>query len=356
MAELVVNENVDMIKIDINKMSEDDKKEVMAIRDNIKFDHESISLYGKNATKHLTDFSTQILDTVKVKDTPEVENMLTDLVTQLNGFNTETLMKKRKNIFTRLFGEDNIEKFMMQYKSVSDVVNKVKQKLEEAEYQLEKDIKTSETYLIKNKEYIGELDKYILAGDMKLQEETAKLEEDRKTLDINDMLAVQEFNMRESGLKVLERKIHNLRIQRTIAIQNIPQLMLLKEGDTILVSKIDDSITQAIPLWESQIVITINAMRQQAGVEVSKSVTNTTNNLLRQNAALLKESATGVAQENERDIVDIETLKNTNNALIETIKSIKEIQKTGADNRAKSIQELAQIQQQLNQALIEAKS
>lgn len=347
--------DVDTTSLNIEKLNEDEKREVAKICDGIKFDHESISLYGKDVTKKLNDFSTQILDSVKVKDAPEIEGMLLSLVGELDKFNTEELSTKKRSLLGRLFGGDKLDNFINKYKSISAVIADVKGRLEEAEYQLQKDIKVSETYLLMNRDYINELDKYILAGDIKIREKREEIEREKESIDTSDMLLVQELAVKESDLNALERKIHNLRLQRAIAIQNIPQLMMIKDGDAVLVAKIDDSINQAIPLWESQIVIGISAMRQQAGVAVSKSVTDTTNNLLRQNAAMLKESAIGVATENERDIVEIETLRNSNNALIETINAIREIKSAGAAKREQSIKELASLQKQLNQALIEMK-
>ena len=175
-------------------------------------------------------------------------------------------------------------------------------------------------------------------------------------LDTSDMLAVQEVAMRESELSNFERKVHNMEIQRTIAIQNIPQLLILKQGDAVLVEKIDDSINSAIPLWESQMVIAINTMRQQAGVKIQKSVTDTTNKLLVQNSEALKQSAIGVAKELERDIVDIDTLKKSNENLIETLREIKTIRANGIKERDQTIAELKSIQSRLNQAMIESQT
>lgn len=345
-------ETTNITDVRLDKMTESDRKEIEALKERISFDYESISLYGRDVTKKLTDFSSQVLDSVKVKDVPEIEGMLLTLVGDLNRFNTDDLMPKKKKLFGRLFGSDKAESFITKYKSISSVISETKGKLEQAEYQLQKDIKTSEAYLSMNSEYIKALEKYIAAADMRISEERADIEEERKKILPSDTLSAQELAVRESDLKNLEKRAHNLRIQKAIAIQNIPQLMLIKDGDVALVQKIDDGINQAIPLWESQIVIGIQALRQEAGVQLSRGVSDVTNNLLKHNAQALKQSAIGVATENERDLVDVETIKSTNEALIETINGVMQVQKEGEERRKQSIQELAQIQTKLNQALI----
>lgn len=348
------SKNVDMTEISISRFSESEKKEVEEIKQGICFDYEAISGYGKEATKQLTEFSTKMLESVKVKDAPEIEGMLMSLVGELNKFNTSELRKEKRGLFARFFRSEKADEFLARYKSVSAVIGETKKKLEQAEYQLQKDIKVSEAYMQINRQHILSLEKYILAADMRIEEERQWIESEKQKVNPADTLAVQELAVKESELSALEKKAFNLRLQRTIAIQNIPQLMMIKDGDAVLISKIDDSINQAIPLWESQIVIGLQAMRQKTGAEIAKSVTDTTNSLLRQNAETLKQSAVAVAQENERNIVDMETLKNTNLALIDTINGVRQVQKQGEEKRKQSIQELAQIQSQLNQALIDA--
>lgn len=340
----------------LENMPEERKKEILAIKDGIRFDHESISTYSQETTRKLTEFSSRILETAKVKDSPEVEGMILDLMGELSTLDGETLSTKKPSFLSKLFRTNELKTFVMKYESVASVISEVRNKLEQAEYQLRKDIKVSETYLENNKEYIMELDKYILAAKLRLEEEHAELDAIKLNLDTSDMLAVQEVAMRESELGNFERKVHNMEIQRTIAIQNIPQLLILKQGDAVLVEKIDDSINSAIPLWESQMVIAINTMRQQAGVKIQKSVTDTTNKLLVQNSEALKQSAIGVATELERDIVDIDTLKKSNENLIETLKEIKNIRAKGIQERNQTIAELKNIQSRLNQAMIESQT
>lgn len=348
-------EKKDLDTANITTLPAETKAEILAIKDSIKLDHESISSYSQGVTKKLTDFSSKILETVKIKDSPEVEGMLSELMGELNTLDTQTLTEKKPTLWRKLFKTNELKTFVMKYESVASVISDVRNKLEQAEYQLRKDIKVSENYLINNKEYIEELDKYILAAKIRIDEEQKDINDQKMAIDETDLLQVQEVAIRESELDALKRKVHNMELQRAIAIQNIPQLLLLKQGDSVLVEKINDSINSAIPLWESQMVIAINAMRQQAGVRVQKGVTDTTNKLLLQNSEALKQSAIGVATELERDIVDIETLKKSNENLITTLKEIKNIRETGAKNREHTVEELKTLQVQLNQVLIENK-
>lgn len=348
-------ENVDLSDIGIEKFSNEEKQEIVKLKEGITFDFESISRYGKDATKKLTEFSSKILESVRVKDAPEIEGMLLSLVSDLNRFNTKELTKRKTGLFSR-FVKENTANFTTRYNTIAGVIADTKVKLQQAQHQLLKDVTTSERYLDMNRGYIKDLEKYIIASDMRIQEERKWLDEEKAKINPEDTLAIQEIAAKESDLKELEKRTFNLRLQRTIAIQNIPQLMLIKEGDTTLVAKIDDAIEQVIPLWESQMVIGLQVKRTQAGAEISKSVSNTTNALLVENASAIKSGMIGVAEENERAIVDIETLKKTNNALIETIMSIREIQRAGEEKRNEGIRELAQIQSQLNQVLIEDKN
>ncbi len=329
--------------------------ELVDIKNGISLSHEGISSYGKEATKKLTDFSAQILNDVKMKDSPEVEEMIGSLMGELSQIDANELTEKKSGFLARFFRRDQIKDFVLKYESISGVIEEVKTKLMQAEYQLKKDIRTSEIYLETNQDYIHELDKYIAAGNLRVSEETENLEETKKNTNPDDMLAVQELAIKEAEISALRRKLHNMQLQRAIAIQNIPQIMLLKQGDSVLVEKIEDSIDAAIPLWQSQMVIAIATARQESGVRIQKAVTDTTNRLLSQNSEQLKKSTLGVATELERDIVNVETLKKSNQNLIDTLSELKKIKTEGEARREIAAKEIAQLQGQLNQVLLENK-
>ena len=337
---------------DISTLPVNVQNEIMNIKNNILLNHEDIFAYSQEITNKLSEMSTRILDSIKENTIPDTESMFLELMNQLNQIDT---MDSKKNLFRKLFKKTNIDTLLTRYESVSLVVSEVKNKLIQTEYQLKKDIKISEKFLENNFDYIQELDKYIAAGIIKINEEENAIACKKLEIDNEDLLAVQELSMRESNLNTFKRKIHNLKLQRAISIQNISQLMLLKDGNTVLIEKIEDSINSVIPLWQSQIVISIQTMRQDNGAKLQQSVSNATNTLLRQNAKALKESTVAVATELEKDIVDIDTLKYSNEQLISTISNIKEIKEIGEEKRNEVIDELAKLHLQLNQTLLECK-
>lgn len=342
-----------MAKNELTLKEQQKRQEIItSIKQNITLDHNSISKYGNEVSSKLTDFSTEILKSVKVKDSPEVEELLLSLVGELNSIDCTSLQQKKTNWLTRIMGKNDPQTFIAKYESVHSFIAGVTKKLSQAEYTLGKDIEVCEEYIEQNREYIAELDLYIEAGNQYLEEAKAEYEKMKAELDPDDMLSAQELAMHESEIRQFERKVHNLNIQRTVAIQNIPQLMLIKEGDAVLVEKINSSIDTSIPLWESQMVIAIQVLRQQNGAKLVKSITDTNNELLKRNADLLKSSTTAVAVELERDIVDLETLKHTNDTLISTIQEIRQIRENGQKEREAVATELANLQSKLIETTI----
>ena len=190
------------------------------------------------------------------------------------------------------------------------------------------------------------------AGRMRVDEERKKLAEEQVEIDKTDMLAVHSFNARQNEVDRLDRKVHDLSLMREIAIQNIPQIMLIRDGDGVLIEKIQSSINSAIPLWESQMVIAIQLLRQKGALAIQRGVANTTNNLIAKNSELLKSGSLEVAKELERGIVDVEVLKKNSENLIKTLEGIRNIRAEGYQNRLKATQELGQIQSRLNEQLL----
>lgn len=332
----------------MNELTTVQKEEMITkIKGDIVLDYNEISKYGNEVSKKLTDFSTEILKSVKVKDSPEVEELLLTLVGELNSIDCTALTPKKKNVFSKLFGGQDAKTFIAKYETVHQFITGVTKKLSQAEYSLSKDIEICNEYIVRNREYIAELDLYIEAGKQKLEEVKIDFEKQRAALDKEDLLGAQELSLKESEINMLERKVHNLGIQRMVAIQNIPQLMLIRDGDAVLVEKINSSIDTSIPLWESQMVIAIQTMKQQNGAKLVKSITDTNNELLKRNSELLKSSTTAVAIELERDIVDLETLKTTHNNLITTIQEIRTIRDNGIKKREAVAIELQGLQTKL---------
>ena len=349
-------EKKDFELMNISGLPVEKQEAILSLKDNIQMNHEGIIQYSNEVSRQITDFSSELLRSVKLKDNPEVEELLTELLGNLNTIDSTSLTPKKQGFFAKLFKTDDVKAFITKYESIESVVSEVAKKLEQAEYQLRKDVQTCNMYLQENSEYLENLDMHIVAAKMRLEEEKKTLEEKRQTVDKTDLLAVQELSMFEGEVRRLDRKVHDMLIQREIAIQNIPQIMLIRDGDAVLIEKINTGITTAIPLWERQIVISIQAIRQQNAVKLEKGVSDTTNKLIAKNAELIKGSSIAVATELERDIVDIDTLKKSNEALIQTITEIRKIQAEGAKNRLKVEEELLQLQTKLNTLMIEDKT
>ena len=247
---------------------------------------------------------------------------------------------------------DELKQFIVRYEDVESVIGQVKGKLESANYQLKKDIEVCNRYLEQNLNYINELDNFIMAGKIKAKEEQEALDGEKSTADNSDLLVVQMLNSRQNEIDRFERKLHNLLLVREIAVQNIPQIMLIRDGDGVLIEKIDTSINSAIPLWESQMVIAIQLLRQKGALAIQKAVTNTTNNLIEKNGELLKSGSIEVAKELETGIVNVETLKKNSQNLIDTLAAIKQIRAKGKEDRIKATQELGMLQSKLNEQLL----
>ena len=250
------------------------------------------------------------------------------------------------------------EKFATRYQKVATSIEKVTDQLERARMGLLKDMTVLEKMYELNLEYLKQLDLYIAAGEQILVEmETVKLPElEAEVRASDDPIAAQRLADFRQAMGRFERRLHDLKLTRQIAIQTAPQIRLIQGNDTNLVEKIQSSILNTIPLWKNQIVIAITLYRQQQALGVQKQVTDMTNELLAKNAALLKDGSAKVAREVERGVVDIETLRQVNADLIGTIEETLRIQEEARTRRVQAEGELVQMQSQLKQKLLEVRS
>lgn len=342
----------DLESVNLSALDETRKNQVLAIKNGIQLSYENTLEYAGDASKNLTEFSSDLLKSMKVKDTPEVEGLITELMAGLAKVDADTLVEKKPTFWGKLFRVDELKSFVVKYEDVAQIIDDVKAKLEQANFQLKKDIEVCNRYLEQNLKYINELDNYIMAGRLRLQEEQVKLNEEKANLDNTDMLAVHDINAKQSELDRLDRKLHNLMLMRAIAIQNIPQILLIKDGDGVLIEKIDSSINSAIPLWESQMVVAIQLMRQKSALSIQRSVTQTTNKLIEKNSELLREGSVGVSKELEAGIIDVAVLKKSSENLIATLNDIRTVREDGARARLEATRELGQLQIKLNEQML----
>ncbi len=317
---------------------------------------EQVMNYGSAAQKNITEFSDAALKTVRTKDLGEVGEQLGNLVVELKGFNYEPEEKKG---FLGLFKktQQNIAALKAQYDKAEVNVDKIVEALENHEITLMKDISMMDKMYERNQEYMKELTMYIIAGKLKIQNlrevELPKLQEKARESGLpEDAQAANDFaNM----IGRFEKKIHDLELTRTISVQMSPQIRMVQNNDTLMAEKIHSSIVNTIPLWKNQMVMALSLYHSEQAMKAQREVTNVTNDLLIKNAEALHQGSVSVAEESERGIVDIETLKKTNEELIKTLDEVREIQDTGRARRAAAEEELGRIEGQLKQKLLEMK-
>ncbi|SCL92912.1 toxic anion resistance protein [Sporanaerobacter sp. PP17-6a] len=336
-------------------LKEEDKKKVAEIVKEIDIkDTQAIIQFGASAQKEVADFSDTLLQEVRTKDTGYVGETLGDLMTEIKSVEVDSLLKK--GMFDGLFGglKKKVSKFMTGYQSVSVNIDKITSNLDKAKMTLLRDIKMLDNLYDKNLEYLNTLDMYILAGNIKLKELNEELlpELQRKVTETGNSLDAQKFKNFEQLANRFEKKLHDLKLSRMIAIQTAPQIRIIQGNNQTLVEKIQSSIMNTIPLWKNQVVITISLLRQENALKLQEEVSKTTNDLLTKNSELLKDNSIRVAKETEKGIVEIETLRNVHNNLIATIEETIRIQEEGKTKRASAEVELQNIENELKQKLI----
>ena len=317
---------------------------------------EQIMNYGSNAQKNISEFSGAALGTVRTKDLGEVGNMLGDLVVELKGLNFEPEEKKGCFGLCTRAGQ-TIAALKAQYDKAEVNVDKIVEALEGHEVVLMKDISMMDKMYEKNQEYLKELTMYILAGKLRIEQ--------LRTVELPRLVAkAQESGQPEDAQSAndfanmigrFEKKIHDLELTRTISIQMSPQIRMIQNNDSLMAEKIRSSIVNTIPLWKSQMVMALSLYHSEQAMKAQREVTDVTNELLTKNAQALHQGSIGIAREAERGIVDLETLKKTNQELIATLDEVRQIQDDGRARRAQAEQELGRIEGELKQKLLEMK-
>ena len=340
--------------LDESYLTEEEKKMVDDFVEKIDINNSnSILQYGVGAQKKIADFSETALSNVKTEDLGEVGEMLSNVVNELKTFEATDEKKGFLGIFKK-----PVEKFSQmkaKYDKVDGNVSKICTMLEKHQVQLLKDIAMLDKMYEINKVYFKELSMYILAGKKKLnklqQEELPKLVERAQASGLpEDAQATNDF---VSLCDRFEKKIHDLELTRMISLQMAPQIRLIQNNDSLMSEKIQSTIVNTIPLWKSQIVLALGVAHSSNAAKVQNEVTNMTNELLRKNAETLKMSTIETAKASERGIVDIETLKTTNESLITTLDEVLKIQIEGREKRKAAEAELQNIEEQLKTKLLE---
>ena len=343
------------VQVEDTPLSPEEQKMVNDFAEKIDITNSQMVLqYGAASQKKLSDFSETALSRVRTKDMGETGELITNLISELQGFDATT--EQPKGIFGFFKKTSNsIEQLKTRYDSADKNVERIKAQLEDHQVTLMKDITMLDKMYELNLVYFKELTMYILAGKKKLAEVRA-----------NDLKAAQEKAQRTQlpedaqaarDLADLcdrfEKKLYDLELTRNVSIQMGPQIRLIQSNDTMMAEKIQTTIVNTIPLWKNQMVLALGIAHSQQAMQAERAVTDATNELLKKNAATLKQGTIEIAKESERGIVDIETLQQTNKQLIETLDELNKIRADGKAKRANAEQELGRIEGELRQKMLE---
>lgn len=313
----------------------------------------AILQYGVGTQKKMADFSEEALAKVTTKDLGEVGDLLENVVKELKSFDAVEEEKGLFGIFKR--GTNKIQALKTKYAKAEGNIEQIVQTLEKHQIQLLKDSATMDKMYALNLNYFKELSMYILAGKKKLQEVR---EGELKELTLKAQMSnlpedAQAAKDLDSMCQRFEKKIHDLELTRMISIQTAPQIRLVQGNDTLMAEKIQSTLVNTIPLWKSQMVLALGVAHASQAAKAQREVTDMTNALLRKNAETLKMATIDAAKESERGIVDIETLKHTNENLISTFDEIMNIQKEGHQQRMEAEAEMNRLEEELKKKLLE---
>ncbi|MBO5122029.1 MAG: toxic anion resistance protein [Oscillospiraceae bacterium] len=345
---------VEPVVLDDSMLTEEEKAAVNEFSKKIDIrDTNQILQYGAAAQKSIASFSEGALGNVRNKDLGEIGEDLGRLVVELKGFTAFEKPKGLKGLFKKAGQE--IETFKARYSKVEANVDKIAQNLENHQITLLKDVAMFDQMYELNLKYYKELTMYILAGKKRLADVRAgELEELRKKAEASGLAEdAQAYNDYVQLCERFEKKLHDLELTRMISVQMGPQTRLLQNNDTLMIEKIQSSLVNTIPLWKSQMVLALGLEHSRQATAAQSAVTEMTNELLKKNAEALKMGTIATAKEAERSIVDIETLKHTNEQLISTLDEVLRIQTEGAQKRKAAEAELGRIEGELKQKLME---
>ena len=347
--------NVSTKLIDRLSIAEQEKAQQLASQIPVG-NYEAILTYGASAQGELSKFSHQMLDHVQSKDIGPVGDVLKDLMNRLSEIDPDDLSQKKKSGLSRLFNKAtrSVQEMMTKYQKLSTQIDRIGVQLEHSKRGLIEDVHMLDNLYEQNKTYFQALNVYIAAAELKRDEIANEIiPEMRKQAELsNDQMAFQEVNDMAQFLDRLEKRTYDLQLSRQITIQSAPQIRMIQQTNQTLAEKIQSSIMTSIPLWKNQIAIALTLNRQMKAVESQKLVTKTTNDLLLKNSEMLKINSIETAKENERGIIEIDTLKQTQENLIQTIEETLIIQADGRAKRKSAEIEIAKMEEELKQRLL----
>ena len=343
------------VQVEDTPLSPEEQKMVNDFAEKIDLTNSQMVLqYGAASQKKLSDFSETALSRVKTQDMGETGELITGLIAELQGFDANAEQPKGILGFFKKTS-NSIEQLKTRYDSADKNVERIKAKLEDHQVVLMKDIAMLDKMYEYNLVYFKELTMYILAGkkklaDVRANELKAAQEKAQRTQLPEDAQAARDL---ADMCDRFEKKLYDLELTRNVSIQMGPQIRLIQSNDTMMAEKIQTTIVNTIPLWKNQMVLALGIAHSQQAMAAERAVTDATNELLKKNAATLKQGTIDIAKESERGIVDIETLQQTNKQLIETLDELNKIRADGKVKRANAEQELGRIEGELRQKMLE---
>ena len=344
-------------EMDTSMLSEADRRAIEEFAQKIDLNNtDHVLLYGADAQKKIADFSDSALATVRTNDTGEVGEMLVKLVNEIKGFGDAA--EKPRGLGGLFWNAKKaVSDMQTKYDKVEVNVDAIASSLEGYQVQLLKDISLFNHLYDMNTEYFKELTLYILAGEKRLAEvrRTTLEELKARAAQSGDAMDAQRANDMAANCDRFEKKLHDLKLTRQVALQMAPQIRLLQNNDSLLVERIQSTLSNTLPLWKSQIVIALGLHRSQEALKAQTAVTDMTNELLRKNAEALKTGTIETAREAERGILDLNTLVETNQSLIDTINEVMKIQDEGRAQRVEAEKQLVTMENELKQKLLELK-
>ena len=342
-------------QLDTSMLTEEELQAIEAFVNQIDVNNtDHVLLYGAEAQKKISDFSDSALEAVRTCDTGEVGDMLIRLVGEIKGFSEST--EKPKGLGGLFWNAKKaVSDMTAKYDEVEENVNSISSALESHQIQLLKDVAMFNRLYDMNTQYFKELTMYIAAGEKKLAEvrSTTLQELKEKALASGDAMDAQKANDLATNCDRFEKKLHDLKLTRQVALQMAPQIRLLQNNDSLLVERIQSTLSNTLPLWKSQMVIALGLHRSQEALKAQTAVTDMTNELLRKNAEALKMGTIETAREAERGIIDLETLVSTNQSLIDTINEVMKIQDEGRAQRLNAEKQMVEMENNLKAKLLE---
>lgn len=324
-------------------------------------DRSSIMFFGSKTQEQMSSISEKMLEGVKNKDLGKAGDSLSDMVTAIKGFDIDEMNPNRKQgFFERLFGKAKpVVQFLNKYEDVRKQIDRITDNMEGHKTQLLTDVVTLDKLYDANLDFFHKLEIYISAGEEKmLRIENTEIPALVAKAEANneDMMAAQALRDLRSARDDLERRVHDLRLTRQVAMQSLPSIRLVQENDKTLINKINSTLINTVPLWKNQLAQAVTIFRMSDAAETVKSATDLTNDLLESNADNLRTANQEVRKQMERGVFDVASVRKANDSLIATINDSLEIAEEGKSMRAKAENEIREMEAELRQALISAKS